>query len=446
MAFVNVAEYELQKTVLALLMQEPDLRNEMVRRYPGKVFEFFSSQDAKFILKSIFVADGIAIPSVILKDNPDLSDSEDWNPQKIFDSISFDSGFAFWDHVERLRQISKQRKLHDTLSLAIERLLISDINKIDVTARQISESVQKIASDTSHEFDPLIKRAGEKLKAAKLAGETGRRISSGIPQLDLSLDGGFQFDPGELVVVSGFEKQRKTTLINNIVLNAFRKKEIDCSMVWVCNEGSVSSEQATADLWAMEATRLALIRDQKWRHPSGELKPFHFTRNQMMTQNFTGPVTESIEEAFEWVTNLPIRMYFAGLDDGNSRDFQGVLAKTAADIEFNDAKIVVMDNLQGWRESHEKDYEVMMRVVPPIDDLAAKYKVLLFAVSQYNTGGTSRGGNDISGKANLGIGTVYDQDNTPDRLGIESRFVRNRPSFKIDVPIIPSCGLITEGL
>jgi hypothetical protein len=281
--------------------------------------------------------------------------------------------------------------------------------------------------------------AAQAFEQDRAAGITSVRVSSGIRVLDEGLDGGFQKSPGELVIFSGFEKQRKTTTIMNVLLNMY-KSGLTEPTVWVCNEGSVSRIQALGDLWAMEATRLARQRNVGYI-TNGVYTVASFSRYEVLTREYTGTMNDVVQEAYEFIKALPIRMYFAGHKDGNSRDFFGVMARVASDIEFHGATQVIIDNFQGWKDSSETDYEVMNRVVPPIDDLAARYGALVLAVSQYSREGKIRGGNDASSRANLVIGTEYDPS-MPTTLTLESKFARNRGYFKINVDLIPSCGLI----
>jgi len=441
MSFNNSALIEIEKTVLSVLLHEPHLRNELIRRFPGKVLKIFPDSEAHQILRVAFGTDGVVLPSYILRENPSLLDTE-WNPQSIFDQLSFEAGNSFWENVERLRQIAKQKELHNTLTTSVKRVVQADLIDIDKIARNIQETVSALAHDTSQSYDPSIKAAGEKYKKQKEDGKVGHRISTGILAIDTAFGGGVQKNPGELVIVSGFEKQRKTSFTNTLMINMLRNHD-QGALAWVCNEGSVDRVHALGDLWAMEASRLAIVERVGTSH-NGEFVPFSFSRYDVLTNDYSGSIGDIIDRAYEYITTLPIRMYFAGMDDGDSLEFQGVMAKVAADIEFNGVEQVIIDNFQGWRISGESDYDVMNRVVPPVDNLVSRYGILTIAISQYSRDGKLRGGGGAEGRASMVVGTEYNQQETPSILQLEYKYARSRPYFKVETNIVPACGLLYE--
>ena len=105
----------IERSVLSVLMHEPLKRNELMKTYPAKIGSFFVSPEAVKIL-GVILRDTIAVvvPATIVAAHPDLTNTE-WGAQTIYDSISFDAGSSFGDHIEALRLNAKRVEVYSSL-------------------------------------------------------------------------------------------------------------------------------------------------------------------------------------------------------------------------------------------------------------------------------------------------------------------------------------------
>jgi hypothetical protein len=170
-----------------------------------------------------------------------------------------------------------------------------------------------------------------------------------------------------------------------------------------------------------------------------------FTKDDMMTKNYFGDVGDIVEEAYQTVCNWNIKMYAAGIEEGNALDADGAMTSILTEIMFGDAERIVIDNLQGWARSDESDYDAMRRIVPRVSSLTAMYKKLVVALSQYNANGTVRGGGEFSGRANTVLGVKYDGEQTPEYFEVKLTHGRGLGAFTEQIRIDPRSGLIIDG-
>lgn len=442
----NLTSVSTEKATLAVLMTSPHLRGELLKRYPGRIEKFYSAKEAVELLRAVMSTAGLAVPASV---NPQVLHlvETDWSPQRVFDSASFDAAERFWDDIEHIRRLSKKRHLREILLKQAH--AIPEAADIDVLARETNDHIARLTADTSTNYDPSIAAIGAQFLEAKAQGKVGQRLPTMIPRLDRYLGGGLRIEPGELVGIAGFEKQRKTSLVRALIAS-WHWANAPGPTVWVCNEESVGTYDLMSDLWAQEATRLSLQRGLYFE-ANGQRLPRTFSRDDVMTRDWDSAFADAVKQAYQIITGWDIRIYGSALDEGNAMDFSSVMAQVRADIEFNGAKRVVLDNLQGWREGAEGDYDAMNRVVPGVAALVGNYHILTVALSQYTRDGKIRGSGGFEGRTNLILGTKYDEKAEPDAhnlmvMEIKKQYGRDRPYFHIeDLKIEPRSGLIVDG-
>ncbi len=447
---VAVSVHRTEQAVIGVLMTSPTLRGEVVQKYPARFESFFSTEEARKLLRAVMSINGMAYPSSVDPLVPDLLDTE-WSPLRVFDNTGFDEKKRFWQNVEHLRRFAKRRDVRDELKKKMQEVQDPDTD-IDLVTAEASTVFTRLVAGTSMRHDPTMEAGWKRYEQAKVEGTLGRRISTGIKRLDDRMRGGLRSDPGELVVIAGREKQRKTTLTMNIV-SAWHRGGEPGATVWICNEQSMDTVQLIGHLWALEATRLAYISFASDPATGVNGNPWCFSKDDVLdTEKHWAAIPQAfLNEAERIVRGWNIRFYCAAADDGNAMDAESVCSLARTDIEFNQAKRVIVDNLQGFRHSDEDDYAVMNRVVPLIDQFTGVYKTLTIALSQLSRksgteGGQIKGGGGLEGRANLILETEYDDEKTPKYMGVKRTWGRNVQWFQYsDLQLEPNSGLIYDG-
>lgn len=444
---------ETERLILGVLMRNPKWRGEILQKYPSRLETFFSSPQAIILLRVVMGYSGQAYPSQIDPLVPELHDTE-WSPLKVWDTVATSSVLHFWENVEHLRRYAKKRELRSILQEQLKALPAHE--NVDLLTSETSAKLSNLAADSSTAYDPSMKAAFSRYEEDKEHGRLGRRIPTLIPLFDKGLGGGLRVDPGELVVLSGREKQRKTTLLLNIVA-AWHTQGLDGATVWICNEQSMNTSDLIGHLWALEATREAFKRGLTYTAATGGRKPWTFSKDQILEfhkdqDNYHGELLEVTQVARALVESWNIRFYCAAVNNGNAMDAESVFALARTDVEYKGAKRVVVDNLQGFRKSDESDYEVMNRVVPMVDAFPGTYGCLTIALSQlsrtkaeWSGGNQIKGGGGLEGRANLIIETSYDDEKATGIMGVKRTWGRNRLFFNYDLAIEPNSGLIIDG-
>ena len=387
----------------------------------------------------------VVVPATIVAAHPEFTNTE-WDAQTIYDSISFDAGSSFGDHIEALRLNAKRVEVYASLQ-GWSADISAGVSDLDTYVSAMGSKIVALANNSSKSYDPSQRAVIEEFDRRQREGQMGTFVPTGIHELDGKLGGGLLYDPGELVIISGREKQRKTTLAINMLMNMLWSKHIN-GFVWVSNEGSYDRVQAFADMWAMAATRISLERGLSFSLKDGTNIPRVFTRDNLMygLDKIHGSFLTAVMDARAEISQYHISYYFAGHDEGNSHDFEGTMARVRAELEFNDMKVVVLDNMQGWAESGEKDYDTIMRVLPPIDILTAQHHALTIALSQLSAEGRLRGGTNTAARANLVMSTAYNGQETPDMITVKNEYARKRGFFELNVAIDRSSGLIRNDI
>lgn len=450
----NYVVTSTEKSVLGVLMQAPYLRGEVLKKYPGRFENFFSAKEAKQLLRVIMGTNGWAYPASVDPQVPDLIGT-DWAPQLIFDASAFDAVDRFWTDVELLRKLAKGRRAKKTLVDRSARLDATEHDQIDTFVSETGAEISALVSESSSAHDPTMPAVQAKYQLARSERRLGTKASTMIPVLDEKLGGGFRINPGELVVFSGKEKQRKTTILKNII-SSWHRGGLEGGTAWICNEQSTDSVYLLGELWALEATRLCLERGLTFRDPMDQTRELGWTLSaddvmdiNGFSEKFQGripQVFQSIQDAYELVGTWNLRFYCAGLDDGNAMDAEAVCARVRTDIEFNGVTRVVVDNFQGWLQSTEKAYDVMVRTVPLVDAFTGTYHCLVIGLSQKSRNDQIMGGGGIEGRAQLVVDMAYDEVDSPNIVTMKRTYGRNRGYFKVEVRIDPKSGLIVEGM
>lgn len=256
--------------------------------------------------------------------------------------------------------------------------------------------------------------------------------------------------PGTQSFIGNGIVNHNTTLLRNWI--AAWCRDLKTGTIYICNEESVTAVQIFLDFVAQEATRIALREGLQRRYidDSGVERqvPMSFTRQIIANDTYKDPdAAAAAHQAFELVENWPLRIYTAGLNEGNAGDYNAVLALARSAVEFQNVKQVACDNMQGWRTGEEDDYAAMTRTVPGVGAFTGVYNCLTVALSQYSRQGLVRGGGGLEGRVNVLLGTKYDEKEAPDRQGFMPLEVvlkagRTRAYFSIKLKVEPRSGLI----
>jgi len=426
-----------EKSVISVLMMIPQRRVELVSKYPSLASDFFSVEQTKKLFRVVMDTKGVAAPSSIAPRVPELIGS-DYDPTIIYDGSSFDADDRFWKEIEELRKLDKKRKIQNIIIEHARKVV--ETEDIDSESRIVGEKVMDVNRTSAVSYDPTMGGIFSRFEKRKAENVMGRNVSVGHDVLDTNLGGGLQKDPGELVIISGGAKNRKTSCVSNFIA-AFNAANVKGGWAWITNEHSLDSIQVMGNWWAQEATRFAIQRGVMYRD-GGTSKQFSFSRDDVLMRDHYGDAGQCVKDARDLIESWNVRVYCLGFDDGNSGDAEGVIAKIKADIEYGGIEHVVVDNFQGWRKSAESEHDVMLRTAPLVSEITGYYKVLTIAISQYNDKSQRLlGGGNLEGMSNLILATKYDGKTNPNFMEIELAYGRTRPYFKTTVRIDPKSGL-----
>ena len=219
----------------------------------------------------------------------------------------------------------------------------------------------------------------------------------GIKPLDKALYG-MDTISGEMILIQGPEKQRKSTLVANIVVNYMMgpKPVVKPFTVIDTLESGMTPGRYRDTLISIVASRLLFAQGHRYKEGCpicGEASCRTFgispeflrynTRNKMQEDVIQGAIAE--------MQNWPLHIYGASAEEGDTRNLltsvigtDQLMSRWQYLIEEKGMKVVVTDHLQqySFQNEHLSDYEKQLRTVAAKSDVVAKYKLVNLEISQ----------------------------------------------------------------
>lgn len=215
----------------------------------------------------------------------------------------------------------------------------------------------------------------------------------GIRPIDKALYG-MDTTHGELIVVQGPEKQRKTTKVINVVANFMTSEKPEVKPLTVIDalESGMDPRRYRDQIIANVATRYLLAKGHKHREHcpvcnSSMCKELTLSPEFLRFNRRSDAQLEAITYAMDTIKSWPLRIYGANPKEGNTRDLSSVNGNNEARwtqlIDTYGAKVFVVDHVQQYSFRDEPtDYEKQLRAVSALSDAVAKYGVIVIMLSQ----------------------------------------------------------------
>jgi len=289
-------------------------------------------------------------------------------------------------------------------------------------------------------------------------------IPYGIKYIDQELYG---LDPsGELIVIQGEEKKRKTTLWINIIINIMMNPNVKTKPVVNVDmlESGMPVKKLRDTILANIATRYILRQGhradafcpecgtEKCRHLDLSHK---FMRYRTRTPVQQEAINYAIDETSNF-NNWPILIHGARLDQGNTRDLRyaavsgpdGQHSRWRRLVENLGVKIMVEDHVQQYIADETDEYKLQLHAVRVISSFVAQYGIANFLVSQVSltslrdvkqNGGklVAAGGSKAAQEANTVFRAEYNNDGA---MKIKIELSRDAGNLTVRQPLDDSSG------
>jgi len=294
-------------------------------------------------------------------------------------------------------------------------------------------------TDLFPNYDPTIQghltKAKERWANRDRNLETLIRYGKGFEFLDERLFG-MRSDTGELILIIGEEKNRKTTMFINILINIMTDENLEAKPYTIIDslESGMPPERYTDQLVSNLASRYLMETGHKPVSAgvcpvcSGSCKELRISPEFLAFFNRSQEQVKAIERAYETIMFWPLDIWGAGLDEGDTRNL-GVAfgdmdseSRWVSAIRDKGAKIIAVDHAQQYRFERidTTDYEKLIRVVSASGSVVASFKVIFFLLSQISLkslqeargGGKIRssGGKKPHEEANVILSSKYPPD------------------------------------
>lgn len=335
-------------------------------------------------------------------------------------------------------------------------------------------------------YDPRIGAIDDGLSGEPKAEQVKKRVLDyglQLRHINGAIPTGVDIENGELIVIQGPEKHRKTTLALNLVRSWCRSGKLQGGRVLVETlESGMSPKKYKQALVVMQATasmanelyggvskfpmlRKALdeytdmtaIRDARDpASPDGNVGDlFRLSVKYALTADRTPLQHRAITAAVKEVNEWPLIIYGAPIKKGRTKLLETLNGKSPSEclpyrrwqaaVEKLDVRIIVVDHVQGY--SGGSAYDVLERAVAYMAAAVAELGVVMIAVSQLSLTSRrsgnekyARGGARLAEEANLVLLVSYPQN--ADYMQIECAAARDEPPPTIKVPIEKHSGLL----
>lgn len=282
----------------------------------------------------------------------------------------------------------------------------------------------------SDDYNPSISAQVKNAKNRWGSPEENRMnlIKWGIQHLDQAL-WGIDTLAGELNIILGAEKERKTTLAFNIIANIQEqtREEIKPYISHDTLESGMNSDKVTDSMISIMASRylmkLGHVPQSHGRCPvcGGECKELRINPDSLRFMNRSPIQSEAIDYGINTIANWKVDIYEANPKKGSTRSLSLAIEKWRylAEQGFN---IFSVDHVQQYRfQQDTTDYEKQIRAVSEIGDFVSETNTVVFMLSQVSLwslrdrggdiGLTASGGKKGHQEANSVISTSY-KDNS----------------------------------
>ncbi len=282
-------------------------------------------------------------------------------------------------------------------------------------------------------------------------------VPYGLGLIDRALYGINTVD-GELIWMIGQEKNRKTTLWLNIVVNYMTAKKPEVKPHTVVDSLEPGVPPTTVrDLLICNLASRYLIKDghthNKFCEPCDAmncrellLKP-KYLRYESHTKTQTRVITRARDTMMTW----PLTIYGISREEGDTTNLDRAKKRWKKDVNEKGVQIVIVDHVQQYDFGGGlvTDYEIQSRVIPSIASVAGGKKVAFIAVSQVSLtsvrdarqgGGrvSAAGGQKGTQAANVEFTVSYDRKAKV--IIVKLCATRTSDIFAVSTPIEPVSG------
>jgi hypothetical protein len=222
-------------------------------------------------------------------------------------------------------------------------------------------------------------------------------LPTGLAPLDKAVYG-LDTINGEVVLVQGPEKQRKSTLVANIIVHyMMAAKPVEKPLTVIDTlESGMPPKRYRDFLISMVATQFLMDMG----HVAGAYCPACNTpqcRHMGISPDFlrynTGTIdqADAIREAMNTISRWPLHIYGASAEEGQSRSLEASVVGTKDLssrwrylIDDYGAKVFVTDHLQqySFEGGFITDYEKQIRTISAVSDIVAARQIVCLLISQ----------------------------------------------------------------
>ena len=263
---------------------------------------------------------------------------------------------------------------------------------------------------------------------------------------------------GELILIMGQEKRRKTTFAINVVVNFMMADTLDIKPPTVIDtlESGMTPVRYRDQLIANLASRWLISEGHMPRGSCAECgadrcRQLQLTPEYLRFKERTLPQKQAIDYAMDTMATWPLYIFGASLSQGGTRNLQTSIkggrlindtwqqlwqfehstdprvdarkiSRWEYMIEEFGAKIFLSDHVQQYSFDNEiSDYEKQLRAVSAISDAVSMHKIAALVLSQVSLGSVrasqggmgrigAMGGSKLAQEANVAMSTHYDPD------------------------------------
>lgn len=256
----------------------------------------------------------------------------------------------------------------------------------------------------------------------------------GLPPLDEALYG-INIVDGELIAIQGLEKNRKTTLLANIVLSVMLSgtlSKLGYSMVLDTLESGETVERYRDRLIGMLATYALLAgehgnRRETW-NVAGVLENDHLgmSPEYLRYANRSAAQQGAIEHAMGIMEDWPLHIFGGSRYRDrftDTRNLQESMQRWGRLADEENAAIFATDHIQLYNLPGSMDYQKQERVIPALSSHQLATSTAVIALSQISLGSFkdyksglmdtmyAKGGGRLAAEANAVIQISYDEAN-----------------------------------
>lgn len=277
-------------------------------------------------------------------------------------------------------------------------------------------------------------------------------IPYGISHLDKATYG---LDPsGELVLVQGEEKNRKSTFVVNVIPSFMRARTPPVVAIDVLESG-MRVEKYRDWLISVEVARYLMEQGHRPNTfcPACGLstcKEMGVTAKFLKYNTRSTAQQKAIEVAKERMSDWSLLIHGASITTGNTRYLKDATDRWKKLIEVYGMNVLVVDHVQQYQFGDvESDYEKLVRSVGTISDFITQFGVACIMISQVSlasvresrSGGilTAAGGRKAAQEANTVVSIKYQSGSGKVMIKVEE--ARDTGAFSIWQPIDDESGL-----